>query len=118
MGAAREGVQFSDISITKAFDVASPLLMLAVAKGSHLATMTLSFVRTGKEQQTAYLTYQLAEVLVSSLSDSASSGGGNPEESVSFAFGMITVTYLPQLATGALGKPVIFSWNVRLNGQG
>ena len=115
-GSGAGKAQFSDLSITKYFDSASPLLMHALVTGERLKTVTLSLVNSGAKLRTAaYLTYEYQDVFVASIEDSAGGGTDRPEESVSFAFGQVTVTYYPQEATGGFGKALVFNWDVEKN---
>jgi type VI secretion system secreted protein Hcp len=60
-----------------------------------------------------FLTYKFDEVMVESVQWSGSSGGDDtPSESVSFAFGKVTVEYKTQDKTGKLaaGTPVV--WDI------
>ncbi len=111
-GAGR--AQFSDLNIAKNFDSASPLLMTALTQGTLLKSATLSLVKSSSAAyaNTAYLTYQLQDVAVTAISDS---GADSVEESISFAFGLVTVTYVPQDAKGMFGKPIVFHWNIEKN---
>jgi len=55
---------------------------------------------------------QALGVEVRDIQWSGSSGGDDrPMESVSLAFGKVTITYIPQTETGAKGSPVVASWD-------
>ena len=104
---------FSDVSIQKRFDKSSPKLMQALVAGQHLTNITFHFVKAGANSE-VFLTYEFDNVFVTSVSDSASTGGdSSPSESVSFAMGSAKVTYYPQSPDGSLSRnPVIFSWDL------
>lgn len=100
-----------DLVFTHAYDKASPLLAKSCAKGTHLATATLSARKAGKGQQD-FLVITLKDVLVTSLSVY---GDDDIGESVALAYGGIDVVYKPQDAKGGLGPGVGFDWNVKTN---
>lgn len=105
--------QFSDVSIVKHFDLASPLLMKAVAEGTHLPKMVLSFVKSGGAAKPfTFLTYELDTVFVTSIQDSASVDGDGPTEAVSFAFEKILVTYTSQGSKLSPSKTETFSFDL------
>jgi type VI secretion system secreted protein Hcp len=69
--------------------------------------------QTGTGGQDVFLIYTFETVFVESIQWSGSSGGDDtPTESVSFAFGKVTVEYKTQDKTGKLvaGTPVV--WDV------
>ena len=109
-GAGGSKPQFSDVSVVKNFDLASPLLMKAAASGSVQPKMVLSFVRIGKDNVN-FLTYEFDTIFVTSLQDSAS--GGIPTEAVSFAYEKVLVTYHEQSPNGGTGKTETFGWDLR-----
>src|SRR5690242_2039640 len=75
-------VAFHEITVTKHTDaVASPRLLVACDEGNLLPAVQLIFVKA--KSQTPYLTYNLKQVLVSSIQ--WSSGGDRPTESISLA---------------------------------
>jgi hypothetical protein len=81
-GAGKVG--FHDISITKEVDKASPKLYQACASGKHLKKVTIELQKSGK----TYLTYDLTDVLVTSVQVAgAGSGGSVPLEHITLNFG-------------------------------
>ena len=107
---------FTELSVTKVLDKASPALLLAVATGRHIRTAKLT-VTSGGPRPLEYLTVDLEDVLVASclLADPADSD--RPVENVSFQYGKIHVTYSQQSPTGALGTVSAFGWDVVRNTQ-
>lgn len=101
-----------ELVFTHGYDKASPLLAKSCAKGTHLATATLSARKAGKGQQD-FLTITLKDVLVTAVS--VSGDGDDIAESVALAYGEINVVYKPQNAKGGLGPGVGFGWNVKTN---
>jgi type VI secretion system (T6SS) effector Hcp len=79
-------VNVHDISITKKVDKASPILIKACAKGKHYDTATITARKAGKGQQ-EFLTITMKDVLISSVQDKPSGGGGKkPQEAISLNF--------------------------------
>jgi len=114
-GISASKVSISSFNMMKKTDVASPKLFKACCTGDHITKMLVSMRKqTGVGGQDAFLIYTFEEVMVESIQWSGSSGGDDtPTESVSFAFGKVTVEYKTQGKDGKLvaGTPVV--WDVR-----
>jgi type VI secretion system secreted protein Hcp len=114
-GAASGRVSISSFNVMKKTDVASPKLFKACCTGDHFAKMIVSLRKqTGTGGQDNFLIYQFDEIYVESIQWSGSTGGdATPTESVSFAFGKVTIEYKTQGKDGKLvaGTPVV--WDVR-----
>jgi type VI secretion system secreted protein Hcp len=82
---------FSEVVFTKTVDMSSRDILEAVAKGTALALVTISFVRDDGADGFNYLKYELSDVLVSGYS--ISSGGDTPMESVSLNYAKIKKVY-------------------------
>ena len=108
-------VSISSFNVMKKTDKASPKLFLKACTGEHIKNVTLSLRKqTGAGGQDVYLSYKFEEVYVESIQWSGSTGGDDtPTESVSFAFGKVTVEYKTQGKDGKLvaGTPVM--WDIR-----
>ena len=113
-GMTASRVSISSFNVMKKTDVASPKLFKACCTGDHINKMTVSMRKqTGAGGQEVFLIYTFDEVMVESIQWSGSSGGDDtPSESVSFAFGKVTVEYKTQGKDGKLaaGTPVV--WDV------
>jgi type VI protein secretion system component Hcp len=81
-------VNFSDVSVTKAFDACSPLLLGAVATGKHFHDLTL----TQSNSDGTATTLALTDVIVSSWQAAGSTASEGASESVSFAFSKVCLT--------------------------
>jgi type VI secretion system secreted protein Hcp len=96
----------------KKTDAASPKLFKACCLGDHITKMIVSMRKqTGVGGQDVFLIYTFEEAMVESIQWSGSSGGDDtPTESVSFAFGKVTIEYKTQDKTGKLasGTPVVW----------
>jgi type VI secretion system secreted protein Hcp len=78
----------SEITITKSFDPATPLLFKNSLAGSDGVTVEIVLVRTGATQVEEVGRYTLENVLISGYS--LSSGGDAPTESISLSYAKIT----------------------------
>jgi type VI secretion system secreted protein Hcp len=114
-GMSASRVSISSFNVMKKTDIASPKLFNAACLGTHIGKMTVSMRKqTGTGGQGVFLIYTFDEVMVESVQWSGSSGGDDtPTESVSFAFGKVTVEYKQQGKDGKLtaGTPVV--WDLR-----
>lgn len=113
-GISASRVSISSFNVMKKTDVASSKLFKACCLGEHIDKMLVSMRKqTGTGGQDAFLIYTFNQVMVESIQWSGSSGGDDtPTESVSFAFGKVTVEYKTQGKDGKLvaGTPVV--WDV------
>lgn len=87
-GAGKANVQ--DISLTKAADAASIALLRAVTIGRHIETATLTLCDTRDCAATTTATYELTDVLVTSLS--VGGGSGAQVENTTLNFRQFTAT--------------------------
>lgn len=101
-----------ELVFTHGYDKASPLLAKSCAKGTHIATATLSARKAGEGQQD-FLVVTLKDVLVTGVS--MSGDGDGISESVTLAYGEIAFVYKPQDAKGGLGTGVEFGWDAKKN---
>jgi type VI secretion system secreted protein Hcp len=86
---------FSDVSILKRIDRASPALFLAAAKGSHVASVDIDFVKLGGSRPTTYYKIRLSQVVISGVRTNASVSEGSTTEFVTFSFGEMECTFIP-----------------------
>ena len=93
---------FQDLSFTKWVDLASAALMLATANGKHITKATLT-VRKAGENPLEYITIEMDEVLVTSVSTGGSGGEDRLTENVSLNFKTVDVTYKGRAKTGDAG---------------
>ncbi len=98
-------VAFGDVRFAKLYDASSPKLLLRMATGQHIASVTFSF-RHGDTS----LTYKLSDVVVTDYEQ----GGDKVRpllEHVELNFAKVEVSFVP--AAGA--TPVTAGWDVKLN---
>jgi len=84
---------FSEISLSKATDIASADLFMQAVCGKSLGKAEIHFIQTGgaDKKEQVFLTIELEEPIISSYS--ASSGGERPSETFSINFTKISYKY-------------------------
>jgi type VI secretion system secreted protein Hcp len=107
---------FSDLSVVKRIDAASPNLYLACASGKHYPSATLQIRKAG-EGPVSYMEYRLENVRISAVSVSHSAGHDEPVEEVTLSYGKIVWSYTPQDATRR-GGSVERGWDLEMNREG
>jgi type VI secretion system secreted protein Hcp len=103
---------FSELTVTKVLDSASPSLIYFCASGS----MRSSVVLTVKNPVTGHAlqTITMGNVYISGVS--SSSGGDRPSESLSLNYETIQWVYQQLDSNGnPVGTPITHSWNVATN---
>jgi type VI secretion system secreted protein Hcp len=112
-GAGKASV--SSFSCLKLTDAASPALFQACCSGKHIAKAVVTLRAAGGDSPVDYLKYEFETVFIDSFQWSGSSDAqsSRPTDSLSLAFGKVTVTYTPQSNTGATGSPMVALWNVQ-----
>jgi type VI secretion system secreted protein Hcp len=105
---------FQDISFTKYLDKASPALLIALAKGTHIPTAKL-LVRKAGEGQQKYLEITMTKVLVTSISTGGSGGEDRLTENVTLNFAEVKFEYFLQNEKGATASGGVFNWDIAGN---
>lgn len=105
-GAGKANVH--DVTVIKAIDRSSPMLVQKCASGSRIASATISLTRAGSGQS---VTIKVDDLIISSiqLGDDGVAGGG-PSEVVAMNFSKVTYT-----VTAPSEPPVTATWNVATN---
>ena len=98
-------VSVQDFSFTKYFDVASPKLILNMANGQRIANAKLT-VRKAGQNPLEYMTIEMNNVVVTSLTTGGSGGEDRLTENVSLNFSSATVAYTGQKADGSPDTPI------------
>ena len=109
-------VTVSSFNIMKKTDCASPVMFQKLCIGDHFDTANVVLNKASGEKSSAlaFLKYDFEQVFVESIQWSGSTGGDDtPTESVSFAFGKVTITYTQQTAGGTAGKPVVAKYDIQ-----
>ncbi|MBL4630206.1 MAG: type VI secretion system tube protein Hcp [Paraglaciecola sp.] len=113
-GAGKVNVQ--DISLTKYVDLASTVLMKKCTLGEHIATGKLT-VRKAGGSQIEYITIELKDIIVTSISTGGSGGEDRLTENVTLNFGEYKIVYTEQTPTGGKGKQPEFAYNIAENSE-
>jgi type VI secretion system secreted protein Hcp len=96
--AATKG-RLQTLRIDKVYDSSSPKLFRAAATGQHIKSAVLSFRRSNDSGDTAFLTYQLTDVQVTSYDQGGKDGDardlGSLEEEIGLTAGKVRVTVRP-----------------------
>jgi type VI secretion system secreted protein Hcp len=113
-GAGAGKVEMSDLGVVAHVSKASPGLLLACASGKNIKSAVLTTRRAGKGQAD-YLTFSLADVLVSSYQTGSTESDLPPTDSVALSFARIQVEYKEQKADGTFGPAVQVGWDRKTN---
>ena len=113
-GGGKGKASFSDLTIMKHVDLASPALAMLCSNGKHFNDAYLTIRKQG-EKPLEYYKIKFSEVLVSSFQHSGSDGGGLPTESVSLNFAKIDFKYTVQNKDGSGGASDEFKWDIAGN---
>jgi len=116
-GGGEGKASFSDLSFMHTVDKASPVLLTNCATGVHIKEATITNRKAGKGQQ-EYLVIKMNDVIVTSVQQSGSSGGGDTTESVSIAFAKVSLEYKPQKPDGSLDAGVFFKYDIKAQKDG
>jgi type VI secretion system secreted protein Hcp len=114
-GVSAGKVSISSFNVMKKTETASATLFSAICTGQHFdkATVTLRKATGESGGQAMFLQYIFENVMVESIQWSGSTGGDDtPTESLSFAFGKVSITYMKQGAkVGTLAVGGTASWD-------
>lgn len=111
-GSGAGKVDLSDFSVMANFDKSTPKFFKSITKGTHIATGTLSAVKSGAEGK-PYLKVDFKELFVSGLQISASSEV--PSVSISFSYNEIKIDYSMQNEQGNLVSTGPITFNLKEN---
>jgi type VI secretion system secreted protein Hcp len=108
-GLAAGKAQFGDLQVTKKIDKTSPLLFKGVATGNHFANAKLTLYR-GAESPTAYMVYELTNVVITSVQHGGSADDV-PTEHLSLAYEQLEITVNDEDETGKVA-PSVYQYNL------
>jgi len=113
-GRSAEAATFSEFSITKLMDAATPKLFEAACKGTHLKEVAIELLRAGGDSPVKYMEIKLKEVMISGITHNADPTGPAqfPSETVNLTYGAIEYTYTKQKPDGTASGNVAAKWNV------
>lgn len=107
----------NDLSITKYYDAASPLLFKGMCQGKHFKEAKLTARKAGGDSPVDFLEIKLENVLVTSISTGGSMGDEIPTENITLNFEKLSIKYQPQDEKGAKGSAKEMKWNVAKNAE-
>lgn len=105
---------FQDLSVTKFVDASSVTLTQYLTKGTHIDTATLT-VRKAGDKPLEYITLDLEDIIVTSISTGGSGGEDRLTENVSLNFRVFKTQYKQQDQTGAEKKAFDFKFDIAKN---
>ena len=105
---------FGDVQCVSQLSIASPLLMLSCANGTHHGEAVLVARKSGGDKL-EYLKVTLKDVLVSSYHSSGSGSDIIPMDQFFLNYTSIKVEYLPQDAKGKGGGATTAGWDIKKN---
>lgn len=112
-GASAERADFTDFSITKQLDKATPKLALACADGTHFGKIVVELCRAGTDKL-KFVEFILTNCILSSISMAA--GKEFPEETISINYGKIEWGYVQQKRQGGYASGnVVAGWDQEKN---
>jgi type VI secretion system secreted protein Hcp len=93
---------------------ASPALLLACAKGSHIPQAVLSLRKSGGSGSPyVFMKYTYKDIIISSFQTGGSAGGEGGIDQCSFNFTAITVEYFQQKADGSVSLTNTVSYDLK-----
>jgi type VI secretion system secreted protein Hcp len=102
--------------VTKQVDKASPSLLRACLKLTHVADAVLTQRRPGAGKQN-FLSITFQDVLISTLNDIDDGLTPRPKETIAFVFSKVIYEYIPQKPTGVPDTPVTLRWDVKAKAE-
>ena len=108
-GAGSGKVTLSNFTVSKRTDTSSVPLFLACCKGTHFENAVVTVRRAGGEQ-IKHLTYTFNVLFVEDISWSGGAGD-EPMETISFAYGSVSMAYTPQNSLGGADPEIVGVWD-------
>lgn len=114
-GHAGGRASFSNLSVSKSLDAASPNLYLHCALGTVFKKGLMTVRRAGGESPLEYLKVELSDVMITNVDASGSTGSTLPMETVGLAFGSMKWTYTQQdPSTGGAKGDVAAGYDLKI----
>lgn len=104
---------FSEMSFSKMSDIATPALYAACVAGTKLGVAKIHIGRTESSKFMPLIQYVLNDAMVSNISTSG--GGGQPSDSFSLNYTIITQVYSQQTQDAAKKGSAGFGWDLVKN---
>lgn len=99
----------SEITVTKTTDAASVKILNEALQGEG-KTVIIDFTKTDKGKLEVYQTFTLTNTMISGYS--MSSGGDQPNESLSLNFTKVEFKYVPRKPEGGAGSPETVTYDL------
>jgi type VI secretion system secreted protein Hcp len=109
-------VSLQSFNVSKMTDASSAELFQAMCTGNHFPTAKITmYVSGGAAGAIQKVIFEFEEVYIELIQWSGSEGDASviPHESVTFAFGKVTITYNEQNPDGTVGGAHVGTWDVR-----
>jgi len=105
---------FGELNITKAFDVNSSKIMLAIASCQAIPKVVLGYMKQINSTNQTYIYFTLENAFF--VSQQVHGSGENPGESLSIAYSKLKIEYKPQKPDGkSLDGAVGGQWDIKKN---
>jgi type VI secretion system secreted protein Hcp len=108
---------FQDLSLTKYVDRSSEDLLRLLSTGKEVPLAELAVLKGGGDKPFPYLIIRFKPVIVTSVSTGGSGGEDQLTENVTINFGRYEFVYTPQSASGGLGEPETFAWDIQTGAE-
>jgi type VI secretion system secreted protein Hcp len=104
--------KFESFEVTKNIDTSSPMCFLTCCVGGHFDEVNLFVRKAGASSSQSGQTYLQFGFKMVAVSNINWKNGEVPEETITFEYGAIQISYTPQDSKGALsGKPIVNQWS-------
>jgi len=103
-----------DMSVTKYVDLSSCKLLAHCNAGTAIKDVKIYVLQNEEDKINAILTYEMKDVVISSISIGGG-GGGKPTESVTLNYSQISWTYKPQMVNNQTKGQDAAKWNLATN---
>jgi type VI secretion system secreted protein Hcp len=116
-GAGAGKIKFNEFTIKKTTDQASPAFFKNCCSGAHYDSVTIEMRKSGGSKElsgTAFLRFKFGVVFTTKI-DWSGPGDEGPEESITFVYGKLGVTYWPQTKEGTPGTAIPVGWDQMKN---
>lgn len=114
-GGGSAKVTIQDVAITKYIDKSSTVLFKFACSGKHIPTGTLVVRKAGGDSPIEYITIDMEEIVISSVSLGGSGGEDRLTEHVTLNFGKCKLNYTPQKDDGTPDVVMHGGWDIAGN---
>ena len=113
-GHTAERAEFSDVNLTKAADLASPILAQHCAMGKTIPKVVIEFMRADGGTTVKYYEVVLENVIIAMCAQGVSPGDVMQEQ-LGLKFGKVTWKYCQQKIAGGAGDNTAGGWDLSTN---